>query len=102
MQRPEWKEARENREIARLRGDRLKQEGGEGTGGKLEADDYVFNEGGEKDAGQDDTVMMDGGDKLSDEELRAMWLRRVQTKPGDFLRAKFAYQYTRRNEGDGE
>ena len=29
---------------------------------------------------------------LSDEELRALWLRRVQTKPADFLRAKFAFQ----------
>jgi Ca-activated chloride channel family protein len=33
-----------------------------------------------------------GGDPLSDEELRGLWLRRVQTKPADFLRAKFAYQ----------
>jgi Ca-activated chloride channel homolog len=30
--------------------------------------------------------------KLSDEQMRALWLRRVQTTPGDFLRAKFAYQ----------
>ena len=102
--RPGWNEAEENRKIARLRGERLKQEGGEGTGGMLEADDYVFNEGGENKAGQDsqDTVEMDGGDKLSDEELRALWLRRVQTRPGDFLRSKFAYQYARRNKGDGE
>jgi Ca-activated chloride channel family protein len=32
------------------------------------------------------------GGEVSDEELRATWLRRVQTTPGDFLRAKFAYQ----------
>jgi Ca-activated chloride channel family protein len=32
------------------------------------------------------------GEALSDEDLRATWLRRVQTTPGDFLRAKFAYQ----------
>ena len=32
------------------------------------------------------------GEKMSDAELRALWLRRVQTTPGDFLRAKFAYQ----------
>ena len=30
--------------------------------------------------------------QLSDAELRATLLRRVQTSPGDFLRAKFAYQ----------
>jgi Ca-activated chloride channel family protein len=32
---------------------------------------------------------------MSDEEMRATWLRRVQTTPGDFLRAKFAYQTAR-------
>jgi Ca-activated chloride channel family protein len=104
LQRPDWKEAKENREIARLRAERLKQEGGEGTGGKLEADDYVFNEGGDKKAGQeqDEVVQMDGGEKLSDEELRALWLRRVQTNPGDFLRSKFAYQLQQREKGEGK
>jgi hypothetical protein len=24
-----------------------------------------------------------------------MWLRRVQTRPADFLRVKFAYQYSK-------
>ena len=38
----------------------------------------------------------EGGEKLSDEELREVWLRQVQTKPADFLRAKFAYQHAMR------
>lgn len=29
---------------------------------------------------------------MSDEAVRALWLKRVQTRPADFLRAKFAYQ----------
>jgi len=29
---------------------------------------------------------------MSDASIRALWLRRVQTKPADFLRARFAYQ----------
>jgi Ca-activated chloride channel family protein len=33
----------------------------------------------------------------SDEELRAIWLRQVQTKPADFLAAKFAYQQAMRS-----
>jgi Ca-activated chloride channel family protein len=45
---------------------------------------------------------MDGGAKLSEEEIRALWMRRVQTSPGDFLRSKFAYQYAQRERGDGE
>jgi Ca-activated chloride channel family protein len=28
----------------------------------------------------------------SDADLQATWLRRLQTTPGDFLKAKFAYQ----------
>lgn len=95
--RPGWQSAKENREIARLRGERLKQEGGEGTGGKLEADDYVFGESEGDKSGEKEQVEMDGGAPLSDEELRALWLRRVQTKPADFLRAKFAYQHARQD-----
>jgi Ca-activated chloride channel family protein len=36
---------------------------------------------------------------LSDDELKALWLRRVETKPADFLRAKFAYQLGRQDAG---
>jgi len=38
---------------------------------------------------------MKEGNQLSDRALQAMWLRRIQTKPADFLRAKFAYQLSR-------
>jgi Ca-activated chloride channel family protein len=35
--------------------------------------------------------------------MRAMWLRRVQTKPADFLRAKFSYQNAMDQEtGEGK
>jgi Ca-activated chloride channel family protein len=39
---------------------------------------------------------------MSDEELRAVWLRQVQTKPADFLAAKFAYQLAMRPESGSE
>ncbi len=39
---------------------------------------------------------------MSDEELRAIWLRQVQTKPADFLAAKFAYQQAMRQESGVE
>ena len=38
------------------------------------------------------------GGELSDAQLQALWLRRVQTKPAEFLRAKFAYQLSRRQQ----
>lgn len=89
--RPEWDDALTNRDIAIGRADRLKQEGGEGTGGMLEVDEIVFNTGDSPpSAGEEQT---EGGQQLSDEEINALWLRQVQTKPADFLAAKFAYQY---------
>jgi Ca-activated chloride channel family protein len=96
-----WPEAEHNRELAWLRKVALDVEAGGGTGGKLGADDVVFDEDGKKGEGKEETVEMTGGDALSDEELRALWLRNVQTRPADFLRSKFAYQLHRR-KGEGK
>ncbi len=60
----------------------------------LEADEIVFSD--TKSPPSENTEQTDGGERLSDEELRAIWLRQVQTKPADFLRAKFAYQHATR------
>ena len=91
--RPGWREAEANREIARLRAEKLKKEGGDMTGGKLAADEIVFTSGKKDGGDQEETV--EGGEQISDQMLQAMWLRRIQTKPADFLRAKFAYQLAR-------
>jgi Ca-activated chloride channel family protein len=56
----------------------------------VKADKIVFEKGKNPNPGEKTEVA--GGDPLTDEELRGLWLRRVQTKPADFLRAKFAYQ----------
>ena len=89
--RPAWDDAITNREIALGRAARLKLEGGDMTGGMMGADDIVFTEGGSSpSAGEEQT---DGGQPMSDAEINAVWLRQVQTKPADFLAAKFAYQY---------
>jgi Ca-activated chloride channel family protein len=87
--RPGWVEAADNRAIAVVRRDRLKAEGGDATGGQVKPDEIVF---GKQKGKAGDEVQVTGGDPLSDDQLRALWLRRVQTKPADFLRAKFAYQ----------
>ena len=90
-QQPGWKAAEENRELAQLRAERVKREGGDMTGGKLGADDIVFSSGKQKEGGGEEEVMAED-QQTSDAALQALWLRRVQTKPADFLRAKFAYQ----------
>jgi Ca-activated chloride channel family protein len=97
-QRSEWQEAQENRELAALRRDRKKppEDDAGGTGGKLAADEIVFDDAARnKKSPGEEQVEVGAGDKLSDAELRALWLKRVQTKPRDFLRAKFAYQRSR-------
>ena len=95
--KPEWALAEDNLLIARLRAERLNAEGGEMTGDRLGADEIVYEEGGTDQAVQ--KIELAGGEPLSDEELRAIWLRNVQTRSADFLRAKFAYQYAMQGRG---
>jgi Ca-activated chloride channel family protein len=39
---------------------------------------------------------------MSDDEMRAVWLRRVQNDPAEFLRTRFAYQLFRDQQGSQE
>ena len=41
------------------------------------------------------------GQPLSDAAMQELWLRRVQTKPADFLRAKFSFQLANEKESEG-
>lgn len=90
--KPEWEDARVNLKIARQKAEKLKREGDEGTGGMLEADEIQFSKGKPANPSSGEETVEDVV-KLSDAEIRAMWLRRVQTRPADFLRTKFAYQH---------
>lgn len=87
--RPEWTEARENRDLAKARAERLEAPGGDMGDQTLGADEIVFDK--ENDDGQDTVVA--GEEAATDATVQAMWLRRVQTRPADFLKAKFAYQH---------
>ena len=62
-----------------------------GTGGKLDADGFVFDDRA-RDAKQTMEVAEARAQGLSDLQIEEMWMRRVQTTPGDFLALKFAYQ----------
>lgn len=90
--RPDWNEARENLELARLRKERMAppEDDYGGTGGKLGADEIVL--GDRKPGPSSQTVDEDLAAPLSAMEQQALWLRKVQTKPADFLRLKFSYQ----------
>lgn len=86
---PNRQDAIINREIATGRAKRTADEGGEMTGGMLGADEIVFGDTPADQGGEEVDVQEE---RLSDEEMQSMWLRQVQTTPGDFLRTKFAYQ----------
>ena len=91
--RPNWEAAITNRNIALARAKLLETEGGEGTGGKLGADDTVISNEPNSAANENDqTETVEATTPLSDAELRAVWLRQVQTNPADFLKSKFSYQ----------
>jgi Ca-activated chloride channel family protein len=94
---PGWQDATVNRGIAQARADALKKEGGDMTGGKLGADEIVLEKSESSPSAGEQQVT--GGQEATDAELRAIWLRQVQTRPADFLRAKFAAQYATRKSG---
>jgi Ca-activated chloride channel family protein len=94
-----WKEATENRALATARLKMTEATGGDMGDQKIGADKIVFDKKA-KNEGQDTEVA--GGKALSDQEMQALWLRRVQTRPADFLKAKFSYQQAARAEGGGK
>ncbi|WP_247887870.1 tetratricopeptide repeat protein [Azospirillum argentinense] len=87
--RPGWADAEANRTLARLRADRVRAKGGDDGDTEDDPDDVVYDRT-KKDGGKDTETA--GGAPMSDEAIRALWLKRVQTQPADFLRARFAYQ----------
>jgi len=90
--RPDWKNAEDNKALAIARKAKIEASGenrAEETAEAYKPDEIVFDQKGSDKRGEPTELT---GEKMSDEDLRATWLRNVQTKPSDFLRAKFAYQ----------
>ena len=62
-------------------------------------DEIVFEKS--KNAGGQETET-EAAQPLSDSDMQALWLRRIQTKPADFLKVKVAYQLAVGDQsGDG-
>jgi Ca-activated chloride channel family protein len=97
---PDWEDALINREIAMARAKLVERQGDDMGDQKLGADEITFDKGANR-GGQE--TEGEGEPQLSDAEMQALWLRRVQTRPADFLKAKFAYQNaTRAATGDDQ
>lgn len=88
--RPDWKAAQTNRSIAATRAKLTEEKGGDQGDQRIGADKIVYDRSKKSGGGED--TQDEGGKEISAAEMQAMWLRRVQTKPADFLKAKFAYQ----------
>lgn len=102
--RPDWAEARENLEIAILRKQALAPPDDDygGTGGQLPADEIVFDDSGRVNKSNSEQVIDASDQKLSEEAMRAMWLRKVETRPADFLAVRFNYQLATRESPQPE
>ncbi len=88
--KPGWAEAKANLDLVRVLSRTAEVEVDESEAGntQLEADEIVFDLNQQTDV---KTQVVDQS-VLSAEEIQALWLRRLQTKPADFLRLKFQYQ----------
>jgi Ca-activated chloride channel family protein len=96
-----WKAAEENKALAVARRDKINgfNENATLEPPEEEPDEIVFDQKGENRKGQPQEI---SDANMSDEQLRATWLRRVQTTPGDFLKAKFAYQAAHLEQKDAK
>jgi Ca-activated chloride channel family protein len=97
--RPGWSPALTNRDLASLRRARLapSEDDAGGTGGMLGADEIVFDDTGRVDSAKGEQVVDDAA-VMSDTQMRELWLRRVETRPADFLQARFARQLALRSQ----
>ncbi len=86
--RPGWMDAEANRTLARLRGDKMKLGGGD-SGNTQKADEIVYD----KDKrGGDKQFTNTKGAAMNDQSVRALWLKRIEPRPAEFLRSRFLYQ----------
>jgi Ca-activated chloride channel family protein len=96
--RPDWPEAEQNLQVATLRKQAMARPDDDhgGTGGMLEADEFVFDLKAGENKSSGEQVIDAADQQLSEDAMRAMWLRKVETRPADFLAARFGYQLATR------
>jgi Ca-activated chloride channel family protein len=85
---PGWADAEANRTLARLRAERIKQVGGDTGIQDQKADEVVYDRNKKSRDGMATQV----SSQMADPAIRDLWLKRVQTRPADFLKARFLYQ----------
>ena len=102
--RPDWQEAEQNLQIAILRKQALAppEDDYGGTGGQLEADEIVFDDTGRVNKSSSEQVIDAADQQMGEAAMRAMWLRKVETRPADFLAVRFNYQLAKQESASNE
>ena len=72
------------------------------TGGMLAADEFVIDSSGRVDSSSTRQTLEEETAAQSDAAMRALWLRRVERGPGEFLAVRFANQLARQQAGQGD
>jgi Ca-activated chloride channel family protein len=88
--RPGWSDAIANRALAQARADKFAHLQGEQADQEKVAPDETYRRDRQRNNEPPPEAQASGS--MTDEAIRALWLRRVQSRPADFLRARFAYQ----------
>lgn len=91
--RPGWKQAHDNLQLVLALAAKpkpLEDYGGQ-KATEVGADEIVFSNDKKRMEQAQDEMTLDEG-SLSSEEINALWMRRLQSSPADFLRLKFRYQ----------
>jgi Ca-activated chloride channel family protein len=82
-----WADAEANRALAVARAARIDKSGSE-AGDQREGADQIVYDKDKKSGGQD--TRAEGA--MSDQSVRALWLKRIEPRPADFLRQRFLFQ----------
>ena len=103
---PEWPAATKNLQLVQVLG-RTAAEVEDRRGGekaRLEADKLVFDLKQDDNRGESQTQadQQQFGQRLTRQQLEAIWLRRLSIDPADFLKRKFAWQLQQRREAANE
>jgi Ca-activated chloride channel family protein len=85
--RPGWADAQANRALAVARGAKIANTGAEAGDQREGADQIVYDR--EKRSGGQDT-QAEGA--MTDQSVRALWLKRIEPRPAEFLKQRFLFQ----------
>lgn len=86
--RPGWADAEANRTLAAARKAKINTGGSDAGDQREGADQIVYDK--DKQSGSEQQT--DAASVMTDQSVRALWLKRIEPRPAEFLRQRFLYQ----------